>query len=62
MFGDAFTSRLSSFVGVIVFLGLFLVSLTGVSGTVTVVFDAAASAALAASLLAGVAFGAFSGV
>ena len=60
MFGDSFTTPLSCFVGVIVFFGLCLRSPTGVSGTVTVVFDVAA--ALAASLLAGVAFGTFSGV
>ena len=62
MFGDSFTTPLSCFVGVTVFFGLCLRSPTGVSRTVTVVFDVAAAAALAASLLAGVAFDTFSGV
>lgn len=53
MLGDSFTTPLSSdLFGATVFFGLCLVSLTGVSGTVAVVFDAVAAAALAASLLA----------
>ena len=53
--GDSFTTPLSpDFFGETVFFGLCLVSLTGVSGITAVVFDAAAAAALAASLLAGV--------
>lgn len=60
--GDSFATPLSSFFGVTVFFGLFLVSLTGVSGIAVVVLDMAAAATLTASLQAGVVFGILSGV
>ena len=60
--GDSFLPALLSLAGEGVFWGLsFFVSLAGVSGMTSEVFKAVA-AALAASLLAGVTFGSFSGV